>query len=152
MAWETPDPSAPETAPPNIAAIFRRQAEAALTLGQEILAFDRETGAVRMAYHAGAALKNRFGMIHGGMIAGLMDDAMAVAAGLTLNWGELTPTLSMTVNYVAMAGPGRLLAQARTVKRGRTVMFLDATLTDDGGKLIATAVATCAVTQSKPKG
>jgi uncharacterized protein (TIGR00369 family) len=152
MAWETPDPRAPENMPPNIAAIARRQAEAAATLGQEILAFDREAGAVRIAYAAGDGLKNRFGMIHGGMIAGVMDDAMAIAAGLTLQWGELSPTLSMTVNYVAMAAPGRLLAEARTVKRGRTVMFLEAALTDAEGKLLATAIATCAVTQAKPRG
>ncbi len=73
-----------------------------------------------------------------------MDDAMAVAAGLTLSWGELSPTLSMTVNYVAMAKPGRLAAEARVVKRGRTVMFLEGRLSDAEGRLIATAVANCA--------
>jgi uncharacterized protein (TIGR00369 family) len=149
MAWRTPDPADPESHPANLRAIFKRQAEAAATLGQAILAFDAEAGAVKIAYDAGSHLKNRFGMLHGGMIAAMLDDAMAIAAGLSLGWGELSPTLSMTVNYVAMAGPGRLTAEARIVKRGRTVMFLEATLSDDTGKLIATGVANCAVTQAK---
>ena len=83
------------------------------------------------------------------MTAAMMDDVMSIAAGLTLQWGEISPTLEMKVSYIAMAKPGRLTGDAHIVKRGRSVMFLEATLKDEAGALIATASATCSVIQNK---
>lgn len=67
---------------------------------------------------------------------------LAVAAGLVLEWGEIAPTLEMKVSYLAQGGAGRHIAEARVLKRGRQINFLDATLSNDAGKLIATSTAT----------
>lgn len=149
MSWLAVDPATPDAYPPNIQAILRRAATGAATLGQRLLEIDAESGGARIAYEVGEHLLNRFGALHGGMTAAMMDDVMSVAAGLTLQWGEISPTLEMKVSYIAMAKPGRLLADARIVKRGRSVMFLEGTLNDEAGTLIATASATCAVIQNK---
>lgn len=149
MSWVAVEADKRESYPPNIQAILKRPATGAATLGQTLLEVDAETGGARVSYEAGEHLLNRFGALHGGMTAAMMDDLMSIAAGLTLQWGEISPTLEMKVSYIAMAKPGRLLGEARIVKRGRSVMFLEATLTDAAGTLIATATATCSVIQNK---
>lgn len=144
------DRAHPEKYPPNIQAMLKRPAEAAVVLGQDILDVDVEKGTVRVAYNTTQALANRFGAIHGGMTAAMMDDVIALAAGLTIEWGQITPTLEMKVSYLAQAKPGtRLIAEARTVRRGGTVIFLDADLKDEAGKLIATASSTVMISQLK---
>ncbi|MCC6920226.1 MAG: PaaI family thioesterase [Alphaproteobacteria bacterium] len=149
MSWRTVDPATPGAFPPNIQAILKRPATGAATLGQRLLEIDSEAGNARVAYDVGDHLLNRFGALHGGMTAAMMDDVMSIAAGLTLQWGEISPTLEMKVSYISMAKPGRLTGEARIVKRGRSVMFLEATLKDEAGALIATASATCSVIQNK---
>jgi uncharacterized protein (TIGR00369 family) len=140
----------PEQYPPNVQAILKRPAPAGVVLGQELLDIDAEKGNVRIAYNTGEALANRFGAIHGGMTAAMLDDVISLAAGLTIEWGQITPTLEMKVSYIAQGRPGaRILAEARTVRRGGTVIFLEADLKDEAGKLIATASSTVMIAQMK---
>ncbi len=94
---------------------------------------------------------NRFGALHGGAIACVMDDVLAVAAGLVLQWGEIAPTLEMKVSYLAQGATGRHIAEARVLKRGRQINFLDATLAREDGKVIATATATIMIAPMKKK-
>ncbi len=140
----------PDKYPPNIQAILKRPAAAAVVLGQELVDVDKEVGTVRVAYNATETLANRFGAIHGGMTAAMLDDVISLAAGLTIEWGQITPTLEMKVSYIAQAKPGtRIQAEARTIRRGGTVIFLEADLKDETGKLLATASSTVMIAQMK---
>lgn len=140
----------PEKYPPNIQAVLKRPAPAAAVMGQELLDVDVEGGAVRVAYNTTDQLANRYGAIHGGMTAAMLDDVISLAAGLTIEWGQITPTLEMKVSYIAQGKIGaRILAEARTVRRGGTVIFLEADLKDEAGKLIATASSTVMIAQMK---
>ena len=91
------DRSNPAVYPPNIQAILKRPAPAAVMLGQELLDVDAGQGRVSVAYTVSDALANRFGALHGGMTAAMMDDAISLAAGLSVEWGQITPTLEMKV-------------------------------------------------------
>jgi uncharacterized protein (TIGR00369 family) len=144
------DRTKPEQYPPNIQAILKRPAPGAVVLGQEILDVNVEAGSVRVAYNTTEALANRYGAIHGGMTAAMLDDVISLASGLTVEWGQITPTLEMKVSYIAQGKIGaRILAEARTIRRGGTVMFLEADLKDETGKLIATASSTVMIAQMK---
>jgi uncharacterized protein (TIGR00369 family) len=143
------DPAKAGDYPANIQAILKRQAPCSAWLGQELLEIDTETGFARIAYDLGEPHFNRFGALHGGAIACVMDDVLAVAAGLVLNWGEIAPTLEMKVSYLVQGAAGRHVAEARVLKRGRQINFLEATLTSDAGKLIATATATIMIAAMK---
>lgn len=144
------DRTKPEQYPPNIQAILKRMAPAAEVLGQEILEVDVQAGRVVVAYATDQRLANRFGAIHGGMTAAMMDDAMSLAAGVVAAWGEITPTLEMKVSYIAQAKPGtRLVSEARAIKRGGRIMFIEADLKEEGGALVATASATVMISQMK---
>lgn len=148
----TIDPAKAGEYPANIQAILKRQAPCSAWLGQELLEIDPETGFAKIAYELGEAHFNRFGALHGGAIACVMDDVLAVAAGLVLNWGEIAPTLEMKVSYIAQGTAGRHVAEARVIKRGRQINFLDATLSAAEGKLIATATSTIMIAPLKRKG
>lgn len=144
------DRAHPEKYPPNIQAILKRPAPAAVVMGQELLDVDVEKGTVRVAYAASDQLANRFGAIHGGMTAAMLDDVISLAAGLAIEWGQITPTLEMKVSYIAQAKPGtRILAEARTIRHGGTVIFLEADLKDETGKLLATASSTVMIAAMK---
>ena len=131
--------------PPNVQAM----APASGYVGQELLAVDAEAGTAEIAYTLDERHLNRYGAIHGGVTALVMDDIFSVASGLTIAWGQIVPTLEMKVSYLAGAKPGRVIAKARVVKRGRQVIFVEASLADAEGKLLATATATMMVAQMK---
>ena len=143
------DPARAGEYPANIQAILKRQAPCSAWLNQTLLEIDAETGFARIAYALGNAHFNRFGALHGGAIACVMDDVLAVAAGLVLQWGEIAPTLEMKVSYLNQGGAGRHIAEARVLKRGRQINFLEATLANADGKLIATATATIMIAALK---
>jgi len=145
------DSSKPEDYPPNIQAILKRRAPCSVWLNQEILEIDSDEGWVRIAYDLGEPHFNRFGALHGGAIACVMDDVLAIAAGLILQWGEIAPTLEMKVSYLAQGAAGKHVAEARVIKRGRQINFLEATLATDAGKVIATSSATIMVAPMKKK-
>ena len=86
-------------------------------------------------------LFNRHGMPHGGLHASMLDTAMGYAGCYTgqKNKGQMCVTLSLTLNYVAATKGERLIAIGRRIGGGRTTFFADGQLTDDTGRLIATA-------------
>lgn len=143
------DPTKAADYPPNIQAIIKRPAQVSAWLGQSLLEIDTEMGWVRIAYELTVAHLNRYGAIHGGTIAAAMDDVLSTAAGLQAQWGEIAPTLEMKVSYLAQAMPGRHVAEARTVKRGRKIVFLEGTLMSEAGMLIATSSATIMIAALK---
>jgi uncharacterized protein (TIGR00369 family) len=135
--------------PPNIQAILKRPAPASAHLGQELLEIDTEEGWVKIAYRLSDVHFNRYGAIHGGVIASVMDDVVATAAGLVAAWGEIAPTLEMKVSYLNQAAAGAHTAEARVIKRGKTILFLESAMFNDAGKTIATASATIMIAPLK---
>jgi uncharacterized protein (TIGR00369 family) len=71
-------------------------------------------------------LRTNADIVHGGAIASLIDTAGVVAV-----WSNVSPdvtrgaTASLTVNYLSEAERVDLLAQARVIRRGRSVVFVD---------------------------
>lgn len=145
------DTQNPEQYPPNIQAILKRPAPAAEFLGQAIQEVDVPAGRVVVTYQAADGHQNRFGAIHGGITAAMLDDAISLAAGLTAAWGDITPTLEMKVSYLSLAKPGMTLqARAQIIKRGQSILFAEATLSDMGtSKPIASCTATIFLTKMK---
>ncbi len=137
--------------PPNIQAILRKPSPASAFLGLDLLSFDAEAGLARMAFHATDALCNKWGGIQGGMVAAMLDDAISIAMGLAVEWGEITPTFELKTNFIAVARPGRLEAVGQVVKRGGSVGFVEARLWDADGGLVATASATLGIRKHKKR-
>jgi uncharacterized protein (TIGR00369 family) len=132
----------PNNYPPNIQAILKRPSGASAILGLELLEIDKDANRVRIAFHASQDICNKWGGIHGGMVAAMLDDLNSIAVGLTLDWGQISPTLEMKTSYIAAARPGTLIGEGWVVKRGKSVAFTEAELRDDKGTLLATSSST----------
>lgn len=83
-------------------------------------------------------------VVHGGVISTLIDTAAAAAAWSTPDGsvpGAAT-TVGLTVEFLRAARATDLRAVARVIKRGSSLCFIDAEVTDPGGDLIAKGVVT----------
>ncbi len=150
MAFVTVTPEQAESYPPNVQSILKRPSGPSAFLGLEIQEVDVEGARVRAVFNATEQVCNKWGGIHGGMVAAMLDDLMSLAVGLSLEWGEITPTLEMKTSFIAAGRPGRLQGEGWVIKRGRSVAFIEANLHDGAGALIATASSTARIVQTKP--
>lgn len=87
-------------------------------------------------------LKQNQGVVHGGVIASLIDTASAFAVVTKLEAGERVTTTDLTIHYLRPVTTGRLAATARIVRAGRRLFVLSIDVMDEVGRLIATAVTT----------
>ena len=83
-------------------------------------------------------------IVHGGAIATLADEALASVAFTAAEEGETTVTADLKVDFLRPAVPGRLLARATVRHRTRRLAFCEATVEQDGGKIVAEARAVIA--------
>ena len=83
---------------------------------------------------------NPQGSLHGGVIAFALDVSMGHLLRRTV--GRAGITLEMKTQYLRPALPGRIRAEGRFLKRGRTVNYLESRMTDEGGRLLAVATST----------
>jgi uncharacterized protein (TIGR00369 family) len=66
-------------------------------------------------------LANSIGLLQGGMIAALADEAVAYALWSLVPEGELISTVEMKINFLAPVRQGPVEAVARIAKRGKTI-------------------------------
>jgi uncharacterized protein (TIGR00369 family) len=90
---------------------------------------------------------NPLGLLHGGIAATLLDSVMGCAVHTTLPANLAYTSLDISVRYIRPGSidGGELRAEGRVVHRGRKVRTAEATLTDEAGKLIATATSSLMV-------
>ena len=107
--------------------------------------FDRyEPDEVTLRLPFRADLTNDGTYYHGGVVASVVDTAGAAAAWSNHDFskGARASTISMSVQYVGACKRSDLLCVARTVRRGKELIFTEITATDDGRKPVAHAVQT----------
>lgn len=118
---------------------------AAATLGFEFIDADPDAGWIDVAFTATEAFTNPLGEVLGGFLAAMVYDTVGPALLTTLGPNEFQETLELKTTFVAPARPGRLVGHGRVVRRRDRLAFLDATLTDASGTLVATGTATATV-------
>jgi uncharacterized protein (TIGR00369 family) len=86
---------------------------------------------------------NPMGTLHGGVYCDLADAAMGYAYAATLAEGETFTTVELKINFFRPMRRGKLTAEARVVKAGGTLGYVECDVTDQTGKLVAKAASTC---------
>ena len=86
---------------------------------------------------------NPMGTLHGGVYCDLADAAMGYAYASTLAEGETFTTVELKINFLRAVRQGRLTAEARVVKAGSALGYVECDVTDQAGKLVARAASTC---------
>ncbi|MGH2829875.1 MAG: PaaI family thioesterase [Actinomycetota bacterium] len=117
-------------------------------MGTQITGIDE--GSCEMTLALAPHHLNPGGIVHGGVIASLLDSAIGLALRTRLWPGSRHATLQLGVHYIAMARTGTLTARGSAVHSGSRTGFGEATLHDEAGKLIAKASATFMIVPGTP--
>jgi len=83
------------------------------------------------------------GTLHGGIFCDLADAAMGFAYAATLGEGEAFTTIELKINFLRAVRKATLTAEARVVRAGSTVGYVECDVRDQTGKLVARAASTC---------
>ena len=83
-----------------------------------------------------------FGIVHGGVLATLIDTATFWAAFLRLPPDAGLVNIDLKLNYLQPAIAGRLTATGRCIRPGRTLSYTEAHVYDAGGELLARGTLT----------
>jgi uncharacterized protein (TIGR00369 family) len=125
------------------AAVFARfpTPPCATTLGWRLLAADREAGTIRIGFEGKSDFCNPAGCVQGGFLAAMLDDTMGPAVLVKSDGAFFTPTIDLNVSFLAPARPGAFVGEGRIVQMGKTIVFLEGSLFDQDGHLVARATA-----------
>ena len=86
---------------------------------------------------------NPMGTLHGGIYCDLADAAMGFAYAATLAEAETFTTIELKINFLGAVRKATLTAEARVVKAGSTLGYVECEVKDQAGKLVAKAASTC---------
>jgi len=106
-------------------------------LGMEISYPDADTCAVEMELKD--FMFNPQGTFHGGLIATLLDISMGHLLKKSIGPGM---TLEMKTQYLRPGRSGRIRAEGKFLKKGKTINYLEARLYDQENSLLAVANST----------
>ena len=101
-----------------------------------------EAGRATLSLPIREDFKQNNGVVHGGVIAALIDSATAFAILPLLEPDERTTTVDLTISYLRPLVSGTMVATARVVREGHRLIVVSADLTDSTGNLAATALST----------
>lgn len=107
-------------------------------VGLEVVEIERGTATFQLPVRD--ELKQNKGLVHGGVIASLIDTAAAFAAVTLLETGQSTTTIDLTIQYLRPLTEGSATARARVLRAGRRVLVISVDVLNQSEALIATAL------------
>lgn len=107
-----------------------------MTLGD--IAFDT----CRIDVELGQRHLQPFGIVHGGVLATLIDTATFWAGFLRLPDDCGLVNVDLKLNYLKAVSQGALRAEGRCLRAGRVISYTEASIYDAGGELVAHGTST----------
>jgi uncharacterized protein (TIGR00369 family) len=104
---------------------------------------DIELGRAVFELQASEQHHNVVGTLHGGVYCHLPDAAMGWAYAATLAENETFATVEMKINYLRAVRDATLTAEAKVVKAGSALGYVECEIRDEQGQLVAKAASTC---------
>jgi len=102
-------------------------------------------GRATVTLAAGPKHANPMGTLHGGILCDIADAAMGMAFASTLAPEESFTTVELKINFFRPVWEAQLRAEGTVVQRGRTIGYVECTITDDENRMVARAASTCMV-------
>jgi len=102
-------------------------------------------GRATVVLAAGSQHANPHGDLQGGILCDIADAAMGLAFASTL--APTSPSLlsNWKINFFRPVWQAQLKAEGTVVQRGRTIGYMECSLTDEENRLVAKAASTCMV-------
>lgn len=117
-------------------------ADTALGLWVEILDVDRERGTTNLRIRVDDTAVNQLGVVLGGTVATMLDACIGIA-GAAHSGGVLAmPLAGLNVIFVRPVPLGTVHGTGAVTRLGRKVGFIEGTLFDDDGRVLARGTGT----------
>jgi len=112
-------------------------------LGMELSS--TEVGAGTATLHLDDQHANPNGVAHGAVLFALVDTAMGKATMSVIDDNLYCASVELSLRFIRPASEGELTAEATVVKRGRSIVHLEARVHDGDDRLVATSSGTFAI-------
>jgi uncharacterized protein (TIGR00369 family) len=106
-------------------------------------------GTARLSMPIEPHLTNSLGTAHGGVIMSLLDVALCTAARTLHPESIGVITIDLSTSFIGGASGKKLYADARVMRDGRSMSFVEAEAKNEDGSLVAKAIATVRVRHKK---
>jgi len=116
---------------------------AAELLDWQFVEFNEEENRIRVSFAGSAGFVSPSGFIQGGFLVAMLDEAMGCTVTAASKAQLFTTTISMSVDFIRPASPGRIVGEGRITSMGKSVAFLEGKLFDEAGKLLVRATSSC---------
>lgn len=90
---------------------------------------------------------NKGGIVHGGVICSLVDQAIGAAVHFALGRGRRAVTVELKLNFLAPSTSGTLIARGRLIREGQNLLVGEAEVLDLDGRMIAKGLGTWTIIQ-----
>ena len=94
-------------------------------LGWHLLDARPSEGWVRIGFDGRQEFCNPAGSVQGGILSAMLDETMGPAVFVMTEGKLYTATITMTVNFLAPAKPGKLIGEANVTQLGKTIAFVE---------------------------
>ena len=111
----------------------------------KILTDELGEGTARLSLPVEPHLRNSLGTVHGGVIMSLLDVALCTAARTLHPESIGVITIDLSTSFIGGGSGERLLAEARVLKDGRSMSFVEGEARNPDGSLVAKAIGTVRV-------
>jgi uncharacterized protein (TIGR00369 family) len=112
---------------------------------------DAEPGKAVLTMPVRPDMHNGVGWLQGGMLVAIADEAMALALYPLLEKNEGIATIAESTSFINGVRKGTILAEARVIKKGRRVAFMEAEVWADNREktILSRTTASFAITAAK---
>ncbi|MGH6752213.1 MAG: PaaI family thioesterase [Bradyrhizobium sp.] len=117
-------------------------------LGWHLIDARPEEGWVRIGFDGKPDFCNPAGFVQGGILSAMLDDTMGPAVFVMTDGRLYTATITMTVNFLAPARPGKLIGEANVTQLGKTIAFVSGRLMSEDGTVLATATTSARLVET----
>lgn len=108
-----------------------------------------EDGGYRFVIPVTPFMHNPLGVVHGGMLATLLDSTMGSLVNRTLPDHQYSVTTELKIHFLRASKSGTLRSEARILHRGQTLIVLQGSIFDEQGRMLAHGTATFMVLNRK---
>lgn len=115
-------------------------------LGMEVI--EAGNGKAKLRLGVKEEHKNLYGILHGGVLAALLDSTCSIAVGTLLEADEAAVTLDQRINYVSNVRGGVLYTEGKALHKGRYTGVGQGEVRDEEGNLVAVGMTTVFIIRS----
>ncbi|MBR1214383.1 PaaI family thioesterase [Bradyrhizobium sp. JYMT SZCCT0180] len=117
-------------------------------LGWHLLDARPNEGWIRIGFDGRKDFCNPAGFVQGGILSAMLDDTMGPAVFAMTDGKLYTATITMTVNFLTPAKPGKIVGEANVTQLGRTIAFVEGRLMSEDGAVLATATTSARLVET----